>query len=729
MYSRFSLHSLFTCLFFGLALFLRFKVMNAPLDTDSYLIRIAPFLNLSAKEILFFTYNRFVPPVYKVAITNSLMHQFGVGETSYRTLTVIISLLTLFFIYRFVAKEIGRREALTAAFLFGISHYSLWTVLTPIYGDFYMFASFMTFYFLWKAFQSNHWNVWLGFGICNFFNLTSTIIAGNFIPPLMAISATLIFLQFKKEGVFSADLKKKLRYFALAFIASVAMAVIFYYARELNFLRVAYDMVFLHDASSADSYYKGDVYTQKSYFDLFSRLIYAVFVTFNFEFGDGGEIGGASQGYWSYFVFFIIGLWVFLKKDKKIFWCFMGIYLTPIMACVFLLKMGEARYLAFILPFYLITVATGFVHAIDCFLDRLKVANIPWRDSAVYISVFAVFSWLIQPGFLYSATVIDGQFHTEGIRAISRYLGNNIKPNDVVLNVTNEVELKSEYGDALVLFTHSRYLERFKGNNRLELLAHRTGKVGVWLILQKPLDREDIVPFYFPGAYSPRIVKKVAGMVLYYGEIEIPESDAIENDRVLTTPFWSFIKARELQLQHKDSLAEKYYLKFMEYGYNVEWALLNLGLIYYHVDPGKAFDCFAKAIQMLEAPTEVPAEVKLQSWDTPLKGKNKLPDSSLRSNEVRSYDVEKYGIKVKKYFKEDLILLSPNIYYKFYFISGTLVYNEYSVTGEPSLLEQAKSYLIRASQLSELKSQDLQPINLLSSYEKFPPLAVARNAP
>jgi hypothetical protein len=104
-----------------------------------------------------------------------------------------------------------------------------------------------------------------------------------------------------------------------------------------------------------------------------------------------------------------------------------------------------------------------------------------------------------------------------------------------------------DIGSALGYLTYKIYLKEFITKHRLELLPFKTGKVGLCMILEKPLLEENLVPFYFPGTYSPKIVNQVKVLYLYHGEIDIPEIQDIGKDVLFKTPFWSFLKGVFLQ--------------------------------------------------------------------------------------------------------------------------------------------------------------------------------------
>ncbi len=740
--SLFSTHVLFLVLFFCLAVYLRWEVMNAPLDENYHVSLFRPYLGLSVKDILLFPYSRYTT-TYRYAFTNTLFDHYGISEVNHRLFSAVISLLTLVFIYRFAAKELGRREALISTFFFGISYYSLWTIWNPNYGEVVMFASFLSFYYLWKGFQELKVWHWVALGIINFLNLTNCLIAGNFLVPFLSVALVLIFLQIKTDHAFTQETKRKTLYFAIAFSVSMVAVVVMYYARGYNMPLQVYKLLFLHSTEGLDNIYKTSDYiqTEVSFTSLLTFMLYISFVTFNFEYGDGhGQIGGIPLGHWSYCALFVVGLLALLKRDRKLYSCFYAVLFVPILVSVFILKMAVSRYIAFIQPFYLMTIAVGFIYLFN-WINKF-VQSDAWKNTVVCSSAFIFFSLLVQPGFLFNPTVIDEQFYTEGIRGAAKYLYKNIKPNDIILNVTRDTELRTGYGDALALFTYAPYLGRFEAEHRLELLPWRKGRVGIWLVLEKPLDNDKLLPFYFPGTYAPKLVKKSQRMFLYYGEIDIPESEDIEKDKLFTTPFWSFTKAYEAHLAGHEALAEKYYRKFLDYGYNPDRAYFNLGIMYFPVDVEKSLQYFNKAVEILETSTVVPAGLKVEGWSAALPDKNGILDYSIRSYETRYFMIEKEGVKTKVWFREDLTKANP-IYTVYYLVLGKKYLNLYKKTGDQQYFDKALSCFEKgpgvmlqtiAKQLRENKNDALARteaiadntlLNLVGIYELFPPLAKA----
>ena len=286
-----------------------------------------------------------------------------------------------------------------------------------------------------------------------------------------------------------------------------------YQFRGLDLIGSVLDIVVTHEV---DPKVNADILdVEKTFYSGFIRLLYTVFVTFNFEHGDGSDsILGIAQGPWIYCFLFLVGLWSLYQSRRELFWSYIGIFITPIFISGMILRISEARFLALIHPFYLITVGIGFIYFFGWLKSFFK--SEPIRNSIVLLCGYLVFVGLVHPKPLWGTPVYDELFKTKGIRAIRDYLRTHIKENDILLNSSPKIELLGDVGNAFNLSTYAMYLNEFTSNHRLELLPLRTGKVGLWLILEKPLENDNLVPFYFPGTYSPKIVKQVNDLYLYY---------------------------------------------------------------------------------------------------------------------------------------------------------------------------------------------------------------------
>ena len=683
-------HIWFLIFFSSLAVYLRSKILNAPIIFHRIEQEINPLLQFDTVDILFSKYHRLIQ-IYRNAFSNLLYSHFGFSEITYRAFPILVSFFSLFYIYRFVALKIGRVEACISIFLFGISHYSLLSIQNPYYGGFYMFASFMTFYFLYQGFTENKRSDWFLFGLWNFLNVTNCILAGLYLLPIMIVGCVMIWMNYAVEKKFTSALNNQTKCMMLSFSASILLIIIMYKVREVDLLKQIVNLIFHKNgdvALGSDLTLGQDSSVLSNALILFTSL----FGKLNFLYSDGGEYNGTKLAYGSYFCLFVLGLWALFKKNPFIISCFLAVFITPLIILPFILKISAARYIAFVLPFYLITVACGFVYL----AGKLR-AMIPPAfngDSWTFILAFIFFSRVIQPGFLFSSEIIDREFGNNGIRAAADYIRENIKPEDIVLNATRIAELRGEVGDALVAFTHDYYLKQFMGQHRLEQLAERNGTVRVWLILSEPLSDKGKRPFYFPGTYSPEVVKKWSGTYLYSGEITIPDNYTIEKDTIFTTPFWSYLKARRLQLTMQFSAAEKYYQTALHYGFNRDRIYFNLGLMYINKSFEQSIYFFRKAIEALEPPkdfdtTSNPDPVRhFYSFGKDIRG---FPDPD-NNSQLRFYTVTVNGQKHKKLNVLDAQKYNPNAYVNYYMTPAQLLYKNYIESGKKEFHDESIKY-------------------------------------
>ena len=279
------------------------------------------------------------------------------------------------------------------------------------------------------------------------------------------------------------------------------------------------------------------------------------------------------------------------------------------------------------------------------------------------------------------------------------------------------------------------YLEEFVPKHRLEFLPLRTGKVGLWLILEKPLENDNLVPFYFPGTYSPKIVKQVNDLYLYYGEINIPEKRNIENDVQFTTPFWSLFTGIILQSKKEINLAKDYYNLAIKHNFNVERIYFNISFLFL-TNLEKALDYMEKALKIIETPTVASDKIQVKSWQTYGKDERGLPDVSNRLRQLRHTYFERNGVRYKKWFIEDFIKTQPTFYAGFYLNAIFYAKLLHSKTGNEIYLEKIKNLKKRGKKLTKGKIPEFMEdypikgksvfhnnlLTLMRIHELYPPI-------
>jgi hypothetical protein len=724
---------IFLFLFIGTAIFARWNVIETPIIQYRYNMYIKPHLESSTSEIILSKHHRQIQ-IYKNAFSNLLYKKFGVNEFTFRAFSLSISFLTIVSIFLFTKRAIGVVEALIALLLFGVSYYSIFTVKVPYYGAFNMFGSFLSFYFLFKGLEGNKHIHWFLLGVISFLSITNVIIAGITLPSLFIVAVIYLYRKRKLQVFSISELKSRSYRFLIYLSVSSIAALILYQLRGLDLVGSVLDIIVNHEVDpkvNADN-----LEMEKTFYSGFFRLLYTVFVTFNFEHGDGSDlILGNPEGPWVYCFLFIVGLWSLYKSHRDWFWSFMGIFLTPIIISGMILRISEARFLALIHPFYLITVAIGFVYLFQ-WLKKFQTSDLV-RDSIVLLFAYIVFVGVVHPKPLWATPVYDQLFETKGIREFRDYLKTNLKDNDIILNVTSLTELRGEIGDALNLSSYNFYLEEFRENHRLELLPIRNGRVGVWLILRKPLASEKLVPFYFPVTYSPKVVMQVKKHYLYYGEIDIPKTKNIENDIQFTTPFWSYMKGYVLQKNNRLKIAKSYYELAEKYGYNLERIYYNLALVNIVANPYKSYNYMERVIEIIQTPTSPSDKNQVNSWQTYGHDKKGLPDLNQKGSKLRFIYAKKNGIKYKKWFMEDLIKANPNYFALYYFNSMLYARLLYTNTGDKIYLKKINDHykigskLAKGTLLGYMEDYYIEPktifyylphLSLLGISELYPPI-------
>ncbi len=559
-----------------------------------------------------------------------------------------------------------------------------------------MFGSFLSFYYLFKGLEENKIMHWCLFGGFSFLNFTNVLLGGMTLPVLFLVAIIYFFRKWKLIKFSISELKSRALCFLLFFGISTLAGLCLYHLRGLNLLGAFWDIAVTHEVDpkvNADN-----LVMEKSFHSGLLRLLYTVFVTFNFEHGDGSNsIIGIPEGPWIYFVFFLLGVWRLFHSHREVFWDFTAIFLMPILISGVILRISEARFLAFIHPFYLITVAIGFIY---CFKYLVKLlSSEPIREGVILSLAFLLFVWGTHPKPLWGYSVYDELFETKNVREFRDYFRAHLKENDIIFNITDTTELRAEIGDALNLISYNFYLKEFKENHRLELLPLKTGRVGIWLILMTPLTNDNLVPFYFPGTYSPRLIEHVKNAYLYYGEIDIPKNIDILEDFQFTTPFWSFMKGFIFHSKSKFKEANVYYQAATQYGYNLERIYYNLGAINLN-RLNIALSYFEKAIETIETPTLTKDINEVKSWQTYGSNKRGLPDIVNKLPQFRHIYVEKNGVKYKKWFVEDKIKAYPNYFSEFYINAVVILRTLYLKTGNPIYLKKIKMTLKKGAQLT-----------------------------
>jgi len=691
----------FMILFFSIIVLIYLRVIGTPIDQHALEYKVEPNLDKSFSEILLSPWHSETAH-WRMPITNWFYHWWGVNEFTYKLFPLLVNLFTLLLIYNWTKNRIGETEAVIAAFLFGISYYNIWITVWVHFAEFYMFASFLTILFLMKGCEKEKWSSWWIFAILNFLNITNTILPFLFQPVIPFVAGVFGWATIRNKSDFRPELKRKLIQFFTTYSTSLVAALIFYQIKGINFLQNTFDLLtkgkfvdkaLLPIATKTYSFEEG-----RSAWDNLAYLSKNLFVTQNFENHDW--IMGHPFAHWLYLTLFLAGLIHIAQTRKTLFGVLISIFVPPFLILGLIIGLPHGRFLIFILPFYLICVATGFVWLVS----KIGKINpyIPKQEAVVFILAFFLFSWVLGfPKPVWSSKFLDESFHSEGYPSVRDHLLANIQPNDVILNITNLTELRSDVGDTLTLVSLPRYFRQFFEKHRMEYLVLRKGNVGVWLILDKPLSNPNVDPFYFPIGYKPKLVLEKAGVYLYHGKMNLPDPFDIQNDRIFITPFWSFIKGYSLQKKGKKKLATLYYGQYLKYGINVERAHFNLGLMLLNVSYDLAMEEFSKALKIIETPTRPPENVKVESISVNEHDESGMAQkvSEFKKPPIRYYYINQNEYRLKYWFKEDLLKNSGHIYSPFYFLPGISLNNHYVDSNQKTDLKRAALLLDKGFQI------------------------------
>tara|TARA_Y100001960_G_C14741503_1_gene863280 strand:+ start:66 stop:1898 length:1833 start_codon:yes stop_codon:yes gene_type:complete len=566
-----------------------------------------------------------------------------------------------------------------------------------------MFCSIATVYCLWLAIIDRQYKFWVFFSILIFLNLTNCIIAALFIPVIGVIGCILIQARHPGGGGKWELIKVDLFHFVFWMVLPVCLALIVFEMRGLSLLEKAIEMVFYQkiDPQLAGEdlvhYHQSNINWRN-----FIKMIYDLYFALNFNLYEQPRnwtlLKELKPTYWFYFILFIIGLWRISNIHRRFFLIVISITTLPIIVNFVIFRQPVDKFSSYILPFYIMSVATGWVYLFRYIFEQI------WKNIiSIYanlIIAFLTFTWWIHPMPLWSGQAHDEIFGMEGIRDISEHLEKHINPSDIILNITNKMDFHSFSNNSLQYASHLYYLKNFYNQHRLIHLPTRHGEVGVWDIRNRPLEK-GVIPFYYPKNFSPKLVRKNSGYFLYYGTLDIKETG--EMGETFSTPFWSFMRGIIFQKQGKILEAERSYKSMIKGNINADRGYYYLARLYYHINTDKALDSFYRAIQLIEAKEpEINKSLPMQKV-----GIIKKIDSQgvLISVPVKKplllYGVIKDGIASRRYNTEGLLASgSGKFYSKYYLDAGLLLYKKYIETGNRIFFLKAKKLLERSLEIS-----------------------------
>jgi tetratricopeptide (TPR) repeat protein len=746
---KLSLASIFLLTFVGLGIYIRYLLLESPITPYALNYKILPNIDLSPIDIIL---SKFHPELahWRIIFTNFIYDIFGLTEITYRVFPFIISIATLYVIFQFTKKRIGVNEAILTVLLFGTSYYSFWSIIWPHFPAFYFLASLLTIHFLWLGIENKtDQKYWIFFSFVNFLNITNVILPFLFLPPVFFIGVWLIWNLDQKAKSETASVSLYIKFLSYFFL-SIAFALVFYQLKELNIVKNAFELItrgkFIDPILAP---IPGQEYFESTSgrLEKLSILAKKVFITFNFYTGDMGVHGGKIAYGWFLFLF-LLGQFKLFKNHRSTFIVFTIIFFPPIILLALGMNLAEERFLGFILPFYLISIASGFCFLFSKILIFSKSKTT--KNAITFSCAFIIFTYLIHKQPIWNQNFLDSVLKIKGIVTIESYLKKHLKKNDIILNVTKMTELHGDLGDALNLSSYGLYLEKYFDQNRLSLLPGKTGEVGIWLILQEPLDgKNEYLPFYFPPKLKLKLMKSVKGFFLYFDKINLPDLINLQNESYIDTPFWSFLTGLYFQDKGNYTIAERYYQKMIKFEYNEERAYYNLGTMYAKSDIQYGLNFFLKALQILEKPTIIPKNSEILDFvpRVPTSGGMAANREELKHVQPMKYFWQPIGeTKRKVWLKHSLLPHSKELYSPFYFTPAILSYALFDMLGDENYYQLAKDLFTRGLKLNphslhgpfikKLLSEklrnvpfnekfgDISPIDLLGIHEHFPPLKI-----
>ncbi len=489
--------------------------------------------------------------------------------------------------------------------------------------------------------------------------------------------------------------------FLIFFSIPVLIALAFYEYKGVNVLKNA--IGFFQQKKFVDPVFSpvpGQEYFQASGSPIenLKLLLENVFLKLNFYNGDLG-IEGSPFSHGCFFLLFLLGQYKLFKSKNNFFSVLAIIFFPSVLILSIIFHLKEARFLAFVLPFYLISAATGFWFLFNK-LGSFYLSGAS-KKALIYVAGFLIFFWLIPSKPIWSHSFLDETYHIKGIRYIRDYLRENIKPNDIILNVTRTTELRGEVWDALSMPTYEFYLDEFFDNHSLETLPSKEGRVGIWLILQKPKeDEKELLPFYLPPGLELKLVSLVYGGNLYYGYLNMDQKR--RERQFYNDPFWTFIFARYYHKNRKYNLAEQYYKRSLSFGLNRERSFYNLGLMHSSLNYKIALEFFKKAIQIIETPTQIPesAEIILTKPKILSKSGMAAKVTSFKTlNPIRSFYLTTGDLKRRVWVKKEFVYYNGRFYSEFYITPGLLSYLLFDQTGDQKYFQDAKNFFSKGLKL------------------------------
>jgi len=331
------------------------------------------------------TYYRAINYTYLVSLSFRL---FGVSEASARLPSLILGILMIFLAYYVTSKMLGRNVGLISAFLVAFSPFCiLWStecrmysLLQPLYllSAFYFFCIFEKNHFSNEKGYFSLYNIkkLISFLLIYIFTLSIHDLGILFIPTVIIYFLLMFPFVFLKQGKKAALHSKYLKGLIMLFIFGLVINILFVNFQNENLLiKIMHYLTKTPIWSIKNSH---NINFYRSF--LFSN--YPIFTSF-----------------------YMIILFTLILTKPKIGFFLGSSFLTPFIALSVLGTWKAPRFIYFIFPFFLITIAFGIEYVLyygwrtlkQLLLSFLSVKDLKKNKKTIFFVTFFCFLFLLYP--------------------------------------------------------------------------------------------------------------------------------------------------------------------------------------------------------------------------------------------------------------------------------------------------------------------------------------------
>jgi len=357
---------------------------------------------------------------------------FGNDEVAARSPSVIFGVLSIYLIYKVGELFFGRpREGLIGAFLLSISTMHVWYSQEARYYSISMFLSLLSLFLFYKAIRENGKKLWVGF-------IISTILAVLshwymlFIPLIEMSFLAFILIKNRRSVIMRARKIGGKKIFLLVLGLMVAPI------SSIRLLQTALSLVEtgwilrIEWGLKPESFFE-DFFSYFSFGFSFSSLSNLC-----------GRVMASSFLYF-FLLFFLLGIFASIGKYRELtvfllLWIFLPTMIVLILTLNFGSPITSAKYMIFILPGYLIVISRG-ISSIDASLIRCyckirySFTSIPLverkKGAILAIAMATILAFAGISVFPLQQYYKSGS--PENWKAAADYLVTNARPDDIIV--------------------------------------------------------------------------------------------------------------------------------------------------------------------------------------------------------------------------------------------------------------------------------------------------------